>query len=56
MCLQWSSDSVNDMYADAVLAVVLKSDAHSGPLPSDGKGNIKLFSGWNIYNTVSSQI
>ena len=27
VCVQWSSDSVNDTYADAVLDVVLKLDS-----------------------------
>jgi len=36
-CLQWGSDSVHDMYADAVLAVVLQVQTHASSMTIDGK-------------------
>ncbi len=37
LIFQWSSDSVNDMYADAALAVILKVDSNSKQLAIEGK-------------------
>ena len=37
MCLQWPSDSLHDMYADSVLAVVLQVEAHCDHMCLDGE-------------------